>query len=58
MEKYKLFIYGLVDPCEWDWEEEGEAIAKAYWKQPFTHVTVNVGKYLGLLHELKERMDG
>lgn len=57
MDKNELFIYGLVDPKEWNWREEGVAIAKAYRKKPFTHVKVDAGKYLGLLVKLIEESE-
>lgn len=47
-----FFIYGLVSPDEWDWRKEGKSTAKNHWKDPFTFIRIDVGKYLGLIERL------
>ena len=46
------FIYGLVDPKEWDWRLFGENLAKDYFKKPKAFVWVDIGKLLGLIERL------
>ena len=46
------FIYGLVDPREWDWRSFGENIAKGYWREPKAFINIDTGKPLGLIQRL------
>ena len=55
-----FFVYGLVDPSEWDWRSFGESIAKACWNDPKAYIDIDIGKLLGLIRWLDrlEAKDG
>ena len=48
-----FFISGLISPDEYDWRGQFAHIARTYWRGPFSSVSVDVGKLMGLCRELE-----